>query len=65
VRIQVCLVGAREHHIDCHAGWNLGNSLDAIPDETSWGNPLVDSNIFDDVAKAGFKSVRVPGNVPI
>lgn len=19
--------------------WNLGNTLDAIPDETSWGNP--------------------------
>lgn len=22
-------------------GWNLGNTLDAGPNETAWGNPLV------------------------
>jgi endoglucanase len=41
-------------------GWNLGNSLDAIPDETSWGNPPVQAYIFDDIKKIGFRSVRIP-----
>ncbi|HOJ92066.1 MAG TPA: cellulase family glycosylhydrolase [Dictyoglomaceae bacterium] len=41
-------------------GWNLGNSLDAIPDETSWGNPKTESYVFDDIKKIGFKSVRIP-----
>uniref|UniRef100_A0A7C3RW66 Endoglucanase n=1 Tax=Dictyoglomus thermophilum TaxID=14 RepID=A0A7C3RW66_DICTH len=41
-------------------GWNLGNSLDAIPDETSWGNPKTEGYIFDDIKKTGFKSVRIP-----
>lgn len=41
-------------------GWNLGNSLDAIPDETSWGNPKTEPYMFDDIKKAGFNSVRIP-----
>ncbi|KAM0819957.1 putative Endoglucanase B [Seiridium cardinale] len=41
-------------------GWNLGNTLDAVPDEGSWNNPAVVQATFDDVAKAGFKSVRIP-----
>ena len=41
-------------------GWNLGNTLDATPDEGSWNNPPVVAGTFDDIQKAGFKSVRIP-----
>ncbi|BFV55668.1 cellulase family glycosylhydrolase [Kitasatospora sp. CMC57] len=40
--------------------WNLGNTLDAIPDETSWGNPLVTKATFDGLKAQGFRSVRIP-----
>lgn len=40
--------------------WNLGNTLDAIPDETSWGNPLADKALFDTLRSQGFHSVRIP-----
>jgi endoglucanase len=40
--------------------WNLGNTLDAIPDETSWGNPPVTKALFDAVKAKGFRSVRIP-----
>ena len=41
-------------------GWGLGNSLDAIPDETSWGNPPVTKALLDTVRAQGFHSVRIP-----
>jgi endoglucanase len=51
-------------------GWNLGNSLDALntsgryplttSQETYWGNPAVNQQVFNGVAAAGFKSVRIP-----
>ncbi|MDX3130009.1 cellulase family glycosylhydrolase [Streptomyces europaeiscabiei] len=41
-------------------GWNLGNTYDAIPDETSWGNPPVTRALFQKVKSQGFKSVRLP-----
>ena len=41
-------------------GWNLGNTLDAIPDETSWGNPLVTKALFDTLRGQGFHSARIP-----
>ncbi|KAK1517354.1 endoglucanase B [Colletotrichum paranaense] len=41
-------------------GWNLGNTLDALPNEGSWNNPPVVEKTFDDVKAAGFKSVRIP-----
>lgn len=40
--------------------WNLGNTLDAIPDETSWGNPKVTKALFDTIKAQGFRSVRIP-----
>jgi endoglucanase len=40
--------------------WNLGNTLDAIPDETSWGNPPVTKALFDTIRSQGFRSVRIP-----
>ena len=42
-------------------GWNLGNTLDAVPTEGSWNNAPVQGATFDDVKSAGFKSVRIPG----
>jgi len=41
-------------------GWNLGNTLEALPDETSWGNPHATQELMNAVAAAGFKSVRIP-----
>lgn len=41
-------------------GWNLGNTYDAIPDETSWGNPTVTRALFQKVRSQGFKSIRLP-----
>lgn len=41
-------------------GWNLGNTLDAHPEEGSWGNPPAEEYIFDDIRDAGFRSVRIP-----
>ena len=50
-------------------GWNLGNSLEAtagsrfpytVSAETNWGNPAVNQQIFNGIAAAGFKSVRIP-----
>jgi endoglucanase len=42
------------------AGWNLGNSLEAIGGETAWGNPPVTQAFMDAVKAAGFKTVRIP-----
>jgi endoglucanase len=48
-------------------GWNLGNSFDAIGDETAginsetyWGNPLVTKELIRVVKAAGFSTIRVP-----
>ncbi|MEV6181023.1 cellulase family glycosylhydrolase [Streptomyces sp. NPDC052015] len=40
--------------------WNLGNTLDAIPDETNWGNPKVTRDLFTTIRREGFRSVRIP-----
>lgn len=42
------------------AGWNLGNTLDAIGGETAWGNPRVTQAFINSVKAAGFKTVRIP-----
>ncbi len=41
-------------------GWNLGNTLEALPNETSWGNPVPNLTLFKAVRAAGFKSIRIP-----
>lgn len=41
-------------------GWNLGNTLDALPTEGSWGN-VANFSTFDDLKNGGFKGVRLPG----
>jgi endoglucanase len=42
-------------------GWNLGNTLDATPDEGSWNNAPVKAVTFSQIQAKGFKSVRIPG----
>ena len=50
------------------AGWNLGNSLDAmnltykygLDAETKWDNPVVTQELIDTVKAAGFKTIRIP-----
>jgi endoglucanase len=41
-------------------GWNLGNTLDAIPDETAWGNPLTTQAMLHHVRSQGYNSIRLP-----
>ncbi|KAJ5831737.1 Immunoglobulin E-set [Penicillium riverlandense] len=53
-------ISASDFVASLHPGWNLGNTLDATPDEGSWNNPPVVASTFDTVKSAGFKSVRIP-----
>jgi endoglucanase len=41
-------------------GWNLGNTLDATPNETAWGNPPTTQALIQQIAAQGFKSIRIP-----
>ena len=41
-------------------GYNVGNSLDAIPTETSWGNPPISQALLAKVKSLGYKSIRIP-----
>lgn len=40
--------------------WNLGNTLDAIPDETSWGNLPITESLLSTIKAEGFRSIRLP-----
>jgi endoglucanase len=54
-------ITAKEFVANLHPGWNLGNTLDAIPDEGSWNNAPVEEATLDLIKESGFKSVRLPG----
>lgn len=54
-------ISAADYIAAINPGWNLGNTLDAVPNEGSWNNPPVVAATFKDVKAAGFKSVRIPG----
>lgn len=41
-------------------GINIGNSFDAPNGETTWGNPLIVEQNFDDYKAAGFTAIRIP-----
>jgi endoglucanase len=41
-------------------GWNLGNSFDASPNETSWSNPTPNQTLIRAVRAAGFNTLRIP-----
>ncbi|WP_222595478.1 cellulase family glycosylhydrolase [Cellulomonas terrae] len=49
---------------DLGKGWNLGNQLEAtvngVPSETAWGNPVVTGALLDRVKASGFSTVRIP-----
>jgi endoglucanase len=53
-------IGSVEFAKKLGAGWNAGNSLEAIGGETAWGNPLLNQELFNAVKDAGFDSVRIP-----
>lgn len=41
-------------------GLNLGNTLEALPTETAWGNPPTNQAVMSAFKAAGFKTVRIP-----
>jgi endoglucanase len=41
-------------------GWNLGNSFDGSPNETSWGNPATTQAMIDAIKAEGFNTIRIP-----
>ncbi|MBW8886314.1 MAG: glycoside hydrolase family 5 protein [Fibrobacteres bacterium] len=45
---------------DMLVGWNLGNTMDANPNETGWGNPTTTQAMIDAVHSKGFKFMRLP-----
>ena len=45
---------------DMKVGWNLGNTMEASPGETGWGNPVTTQAMMDAVKAMGFKTVRIP-----
>jgi len=53
-------ISASELVAKIRIGWNLGNTLDANPDETSWGNPKTKKSNIDAIKAAGFNAVRIP-----
>lgn len=42
------------------AGWNIGNTLEAIGGETAWGNPKITEKLIQSIKAAGFNAVRLP-----
>ena len=46
--------------LDMKIGWNLGNTMEANPGETGWGNPKTTPAMIDAVKAMGFKTVRIP-----
>ena len=45
---------------DIKAGWNIGNTLEAIDGETAWGNPQINTQYIAGIKAAGFNAVRIP-----
>jgi endoglucanase len=45
---------------DMGPGINLCNTLDAYPNETSWGNPLATLALITSWKQKGFKTIRIP-----
>jgi len=41
-------------------GLNLGNTLEAVPSETAWGNPPANQVVMNAFKAAGFNTVRIP-----
>jgi endoglucanase len=41
-------------------GLNIGNTLEAIGGETSWGNPIITNDLIKLVKQSGFNAIRLP-----
>jgi endoglucanase len=54
------LISMQQLASEMKAGWNVGNSLEAIGGETNWGNPLISKRLIDSVKAAGFNMIRIP-----
>ncbi|KAJ1307375.1 hypothetical protein OPQ81_001480 [Rhizoctonia solani] len=53
-------LSAKETFARMTPGWNLGNTLDALPTEGGWNNPPVQNATFSQIYADGFRSVRIP-----
>ncbi|QRV89929.1 Cellulase (glycosyl hydrolase family 5 protein) [Ceratobasidium sp. AG-Ba] len=53
-------LSAKETFAKMGLGWNLGNTLDAIPTEGSWNNGPVQNITFQQIYADGFRHVRIP-----
>jgi len=43
-----------------YAGWNIGNTLEAIGSETAWGNPKITEDYVKKIKALGFNAIRLP-----
>src|SRR5690554_648758 len=43
-----------------YAGWNIGNTLEAIGGETAWGNPRINEAYIQQIKQLGFNAIRIP-----
>jgi len=43
-----------------YAGWNIGNTLEAIGGETAWGNPQITESYVKALKQYGFNAIRIP-----
>jgi len=43
-----------------YAGWNIGNTLEAIGGETAWGNPKITESYVKALKNLGFNAIRIP-----
>ncbi len=43
-----------------YAGWNIGNTLEAIGGETAWGNPKITADYVVKIKQLGFNAIRIP-----
>ncbi len=51
---------AKEVVYSIYAGWNLGNTLEAVGGETAWGETKTTPEIIAYVKNMGFNAVRIP-----
>lgn len=54
-------ISAWEFAAGLNPGWNAGNTLDAIPAETSWGQQPLTNQTFTNAKNKGFRGIRIPG----
>ncbi len=43
-----------------YAGWNIGNTLEAMGGETGWGNPRITETQIKNLKDRGFNAIRIP-----